>query len=108
MATFTEVNYKKKTETGKISILCNQSYNFILNAAGKMPRKKDILKAIDLLYSELESKGYDKLDTFVIEIKSKVSSTKKRKWSKNRKSVWSNKPGKASEEFFSKVLHPKG
>lgn len=107
MTTFTEITYKKKIETGKISIHANEDYNFVLVAGGKLPRKKDIINAIELLYKELESKGYDKLNKFFIEIKSKRSQTKKRKWNKNRRSVWSYKPGAAREEFFKKVINGK-
>lgn len=105
MAVFTEINYKKKIETGKISIHCNEDYNFVLVAGGRLPRKKDVLRAVDLLYKELDKdNSREKLDTFLIEVKSKRSQTKKRKWSKNRKSVWSNNPGQVREEFYSQLF----
>ena len=105
MTVFNEITYDKKIETGKISIQSNEDYNSILRATGRLPRKKDIINALELLYIELnKEENANKLDTFIIEIKSKRSCTKKRHWSKNRKNVWSYKPGMQRENFFKRIL----
>lgn len=107
MLLYQEIGFSKNTSTGSINIECNEDFNFNLKATGRLPRKKDLITAINRLYDEVQNskEGWNKLNHHTITIKSNsMLGNGKIFRAKNRKDVWHRGYGKMREKFFYEVL----